>query len=104
MIDERKLREYLLSESHPIGRFKATFFRALGYSPALWPRLEQDLRTHATTSDATPTAETEYGQKFEVHGTVVGPNGREATIVSVWIVLRGETDPRLVTVYPGGPR
>ena len=31
-IDAAKLRDYLLSPAHPVGRFKAPFFAALGYS------------------------------------------------------------------------
>jgi len=30
-IDERKVRGYLLSPSHPVGRFKARVFAALGF-------------------------------------------------------------------------
>jgi hypothetical protein len=33
IIDEAKVREYLLSTEHPVGRFKARFFIGLGYSP-----------------------------------------------------------------------
>jgi Domain of unknown function (DUF6883) len=32
VVDDGKNRDYLLSESHPVGRFKAAFFSALGYS------------------------------------------------------------------------
>lgn len=31
-VDERKIHDYLLSSEHPIGRFKAAFFRSLGYT------------------------------------------------------------------------
>jgi hypothetical protein len=31
IIDPEKLREYVLSRVHPVGRFKAAFFAALGY-------------------------------------------------------------------------
>jgi len=31
VIDERKVRDYLLSPVHPIGRHKARFFYRLGY-------------------------------------------------------------------------
>ena len=41
-----------------------------------------------------------YGQKYEVGGFLQGPTGREAPVVTVWIVLRGEDVPRLVTAYP----
>lgn len=30
-IDERKVRDYLLSKTHPIGRFKARVFGAIGF-------------------------------------------------------------------------
>ena len=32
IIEPAKLRDYLLSPAHPVGRFKAPFFVALGYS------------------------------------------------------------------------
>jgi len=31
-IDPAKLRDYLLSPTHPVGRFKAPFFAAMGYT------------------------------------------------------------------------
>jgi len=34
VIDAAKIRDYLLSDSHPVGRFKAAFFVAMGYSAA----------------------------------------------------------------------
>ena len=39
-IDPAKLRDYLLSFTHPVGRFKARFFNALGYIAAEWQTLE----------------------------------------------------------------
>ncbi len=32
VIDSAKIRDYLLSPSHPVGRFKAVFFASLGYT------------------------------------------------------------------------
>ena len=51
-IDPAKLREYLLSSSHPIGRFKHPFFAGLGYSKERWQRLETDLLELAATGVA----------------------------------------------------
>jgi hypothetical protein len=31
LIDETKVRDYLLSDSHPVGRFKARLFAAIGF-------------------------------------------------------------------------
>jgi hypothetical protein len=36
LIDRAKLEDYLLSTEHPIGRFKARFFTALGFTAADW--------------------------------------------------------------------
>jgi hypothetical protein len=30
VVDPAKIRDYLLSDSHPVGRFKCTFFVVLG--------------------------------------------------------------------------
>ena len=101
-IEPAKLRDYLLSSSHPIGRFKYGFFSTLGYSREQWSQLEADLLDLAATGEATLGESTEYGQKYEVRGMLKGPSGRVAEIMSVWIVLAGQNTPRFVTAYPGG--
>ena len=101
-IEPAKLQDYLLSPTHPIGRFKYRFFSRLGYSNEQWARLETDLRELAVTGDATPGESTEYGQKYEVRGMLKGPSGRMAEVVTVWIVLAGQETPRFVTAFPGG--
>ena len=102
VIDAAKLHGYLLSRSHPVGRFKAAFFLALGYSPENWGRLEADLLSQHLSKDATPEEHTSYGQKYAIHATLVGPSGRSGDVVSVWFVRRGEEFPRFVTAYPEG--
>lgn len=91
----------MLSRSHPVGRFKAAFFVALGYSEAEWRVLVADLRRHAMENEARAAEANEYGQKYEVRGTLVGPAGKKAVLVAVWIVLRAEDFPRFVTAFPG---
>src|SRR5258708_15206453 len=44
IIDPVKLHGYLLSTSHPIGRFKAAFFARLGYTSINWQALDRALR------------------------------------------------------------
>jgi hypothetical protein len=39
VIEPSKLHDYLLSRGHPVGRFKASFFLALGYSAETWRQL-----------------------------------------------------------------
>jgi hypothetical protein len=99
VIPVEKLRNYLLSPTHPIGRYKATFFRTLGYDQGNWQVLEADLRS-LLLLNAEQLDVTEYGRKYAITGSITGPNGRLAEIVSVWIILAGEEMPRLVTAYP----
>lgn len=101
-IEPAKLHAYLLSDTHPVGRFKAAFFRELGYSMEDWALLEADLRSQHLPRDATPARTSPYGQKYEIRAALVGPAGHAAQVVSVWVVLSYEDVPRFVTAYPGG--
>lgn len=100
VIEPRKLRDYLLSQSHPVGRTKAEFFASLGYTRENWHVLAFNLRRHAEQADAVDAGTSEFGTKYEVRSKLIGPDGREAGIVSVWIILIDEDFPRFVTAYP----
>ena len=100
-IEPAKIRDYLLSREHSVGRFKTVFFENLGYSGDVWQRLEADLRALALTGEATPGEQTNYGQKYEVRGTLRGPSGKSGSVVTAWIVRWGEDVPRFVTAFPG---
>ena len=101
VVDPAKVRDYLLSPEHPVGRFKATFFGSIGYSRDDWQVLAAGLLEIIASEDAELGDQSAFGDKYEVRGTLVGPAGRSATIVTVWIVLAGETAPRFVTAFPG---
>ena len=100
IVEPAKIRDYLLSTIHPVGRFKAAFFRRLGYREEEWEEFRVDLLRFASFGEATQLPTTEYRQKYEVRGMLEGPTGLSAHVVSIWIVLDGEDVPRLVTVYP----
>jgi hypothetical protein len=104
IVDAAKVRDYLLSPAHPIGRFKVPFFGALGYSRRDWRRLRRDLvdmgqRGQVTAAAANPSDAP--GTKYEVRGISKGPSGRRIEIVTIWIVAPDDKRPRLVTAYPG---
>ena len=103
-MEPSKVRDYLLSTEHPIGRGKARFFAALGFRRAEWPALQAALRQLAREGEASVDAATPFGQKYRVRGTIQGPTGRAAVIESAWIILAGEDVPRLITAFPGGSR
>jgi hypothetical protein len=102
VVDPKKIRDYLLSASHPLGRFKASFFLALGYTSSNWDLLARDFRSFAERQEAELSGQNDYGQKYLVRGILSGPSGRSAEVVTVWILLSGEAVPRFVTAFPGG--
>ncbi len=103
LIDEAKLRDYVLSSEHPIGRFKARFFIALGFSASNWPLLDSAFREQHLTQTAEAGPSDPLGQTFVVRAILRGPAG-EAPVVSVWFVRTGEAFPRFVTAYTGGSK
>jgi hypothetical protein len=100
-VDPAKVRDYLLSPEHPVGRGKARFFAALGFRRADWPVLQAALLQLAREAPAHPGEATAFGQKYRVGGMMQGPNGRVAAVETAWIVLVGEDVPRFVTAFPG---
>ena len=102
LIDRAKLTDYLLSPSHPVGRFKARVFNRLGFRADHWDELERALREqHVLVADAEPGEPEAFGQPFTIRAILRGPNGVAARIVSVWFIRSGEDVPRFVTAYPG---
>ena len=100
IVEQAKVRDYLLSASHPVGRFKAAVFFAIGYRAERWQVLQQDLLTIARTGEARLGQASAYGQKYEVSGNLHGPSGRQAMFTTVWLVSAGSGVPRFVTAFP----
>jgi hypothetical protein len=103
VVDAEKVRDYLLSPTHPVGKFKAAFFATLGYTQHEWAELQRDLVRTAHSQLAVQGRFSRHGNKYEVSATLTGPSGRSAAVVTVWIVRHGERVPRFVTAYPGEP-
>ncbi len=99
ILPPEKIRDYLLSTSHLIGRYKAAFFRSLGYEQDSWEVLASDIRSLLSV-DATLLETTEFGTKYRITGNITGPNDRTLCITTVWIILDSENTPRFVTAYP----
>ena len=101
IIERAKFEEYLLSFSHPVGRFKARFFAGLGFSADRWDILEQAFRVQHLSQDADAGVPDGFGQPFTIRAILQGPTGRSAMVVSVWFIRAEESQPRFVTAYPG---
>ena len=100
VVEDGKARDYLLSPSHPVGRFKSVFFIALGFSLDEWQILRDALLELARGGDATPGQPSPFGQKFEIRATLQGPSGRQAAVLVVWMFSNGQDFPHFVTAFP----
>ena len=100
IVEASKVRDYLLSRSHPIGRFKAVVFLALGYAHTDWERLKKDLLAHAVTGNVVPGEPSRYGRKYEISGKLTGPNGRSGNFKTIWLLEPDASAPRFLTAYP----
>lgn len=98
-IDERKVRGYLLSRTHPVGRFKARIFAALGFEETTTDAFIAEVRRIAAAGEVSEVEDTEFGRKYTVPGDLRGPAG-VGEVLTVWIQESGQTDVRLVTVRP----
>jgi hypothetical protein len=98
-VEVRKVADYLLSSTHPVGRHKARYFIALGFSDTSIAAFIAEIRRIAVTEDVASVKDTEFGRKYTVIGELIGPAGT-AQVETVWIQDRGQRFVRLVTVLP----
>jgi len=98
-LDPRKLSDYCLSPTHPVGKHKAAVFRAaLGLTSDDAPVLQGWLLQAALTESVTQGRSDEYGDRYQLDFEAVTPSGR-AVIRSAWMIRAGEDFPRLTTCY-----
>lgn len=95
-----KLTEYLLSDQHPVGGFKAALFRRLGFDQARVRLLEEALLGIARDEEVVEVTTTQHGTKYIVDGEPKVPFGVSVVIRTVWIVEPNQRRPRFVTAYP----
>ena len=67
-ISPEKLTDYLLSETHPVGKSKAKFLRSVGFNESNVDVLEQSLILIAQSNEVIDTTKTSHGTKYVVDG------------------------------------
>lgn len=78
VVDDAKVRDYLLSPEHPIDRFKPRVLVAVGYRREHWQHRKADV-----------IARTERRPRCQ--------------FVTVWLIPSEGAPPRLFTAYPSAP-
>jgi hypothetical protein len=100
IVDPHKVRDYLLSPAHPVGRFKAAFFSQLGYEQSDWLRLQRELIAIGSTDAVDRHTPTHYGDHYEIVAELEGPFGLSTALRTVWLVRHGDGTARFITAYP----
>lgn len=99
IVDIAKLSGYCLNVQHPRGRHKARVFASvLGVTDREAEVLRRALLRAAVENEAVLTELDDYGQRYVIDCEMVGPRG-PAKIRSNWIMLKGQTAPRLTSCY-----
>jgi hypothetical protein len=104
VVSREKLRDYVLSPTHPVGHSKAAWLRGLGYTRAGWRTLGDDLLAQHAHRVVSSVQSTPFGTTFVIVGPLRTPSGRVARVVSVWFLPYAGGRPRFVTMYPGDSR
>jgi hypothetical protein len=98
IVEERRIRDYLLDLDHVTGGPKARFFIAHGFASNAWNLLRASLTIQGRTNRITRSVETAWGTRHTVECNCPTPDGRNPCIRTVWQM---EDDaPRLLTAIP----
>jgi filamentous hemagglutinin len=108
-IDERKFSEYSLNPGHPGNRGKAEGWRTLGYdvdNPQARQEAARELRDLTLNElladgKVAEVRDDSYGPRPRVISGITGPNGKNATFVTCWLIedRSGTAVPRLLTTW-----
>jgi hypothetical protein len=98
IVEERKIREYLLNLAHTDGGAIARSFMARGFTVDAWDVLQASLIIQDQTNAATRIVDTEWGPRYTVECNCPTPDELNPCIRTVWQMEDGA--PRLLTAIP----
>ena len=97
-IGVEKLTQYLLVQKSR--NDKSKFLEQAGYTLTNWEILETDLRSLFMNGIIIFEEETEYGKIYSVSSKLIGPNGKELEIKTIWMRDEKKAQTKFVTLYP----
>jgi hypothetical protein len=95
-----KVTDYLLSETHAVGKSKARYFHSYGFNDGNASDLAQGLLAIAQNTAVESSERSPYGTKYILDGELETPNGVMIQVRTIWIVEHNTDIPRFVTAYP----
>ncbi|HET7145518.1 MAG TPA: hypothetical protein VFI68_15980 [Anaerolineales bacterium] len=100
LVSPEKITDYLLSETHAVGKSKARYFRSFGFDENRATELANTLLTIAQNEQIVDSETTRYGTKYVIDGEFLAPNGVMIQIRTIWIIEKMQDIPRFITAYP----
>lgn len=98
-IDISKLKDYCLSERHPIGKFKArVFLSALSISSKNADFLKSEILNGLKYANSIEVSSTRYGKRYLVDMIILNFDKR-SKVRTVWIIPLDEENPKLISCY-----
>lgn len=95
-IPDAKIRIYALEKD----KNKAKAFKeALGYTPENADDLISNIENNISNYRAAYKDKTKYGERYEVIMNLNGPNGKNANVLTAWMIKTGDDFPSLTSVY-----
>ena len=98
VIAEAKVTQYLLV---PQARAdKSAFLARAGYTAGNAEALIHDLREMLHAHEATPAGTNQFGDYYELRGSLRGPNGTILSVKTIWIREHLSGECRFITLLP----
>lgn len=79
---------------------KSAFLARAGYTADQAERLRHDIRSQLLPLAAAFLELTEYGPKYQIRGSLRGPNGVELQVVTIWMTEEASQQTKFITLYP----
>ena len=95
-----KLKDYLLSETHSVGKSKAKLLRSLGFNEMNVNLLKESLMAIAHSENVKEAISSPHGVKYIIDGLLRTQAGGSIIMRTVWIIDKGHERARFVTAYP----
>lgn len=98
IIAHEKMAKYLLAWRPE--NDKSQFLARAGYTDQDADRLADDIRNQLLSKDAEFECATDYGDIYRITSALIGPNGRELKVTSIWMVEAATNATKFITLYP----
>lgn len=98
IIADEKFTDYLL-KWRPISD-KSRFLASAGYTLENWKTLKKDLEEQILRLEAEWQDEDEYGIFYAIKGNLLGPNGKNLFVRTIWMKEHSTGKIRFVTLIP----